>query len=25
LATAGLATILPIVKDEPDAISLLQS
>ena len=25
LTTAGLATILPIVKDEPDAISLLQS
>ena len=25
LNTAGLATILPIVKDEPDAINLLQS
>jgi anti-anti-sigma factor len=25
LTTAGLATILPIVKDEPDAISLLLS
>jgi len=25
LNTAGLAIILPIVKDEPDAISLLQS
>ena len=25
LNTAGLATILPIVKDEPDALTLLQS
>jgi anti-anti-sigma factor len=25
LNTAGLATILPIVKDEPDALSLLKS